>query len=71
MGLWGVVGTVIFIWARRMVQITNFNVKTFLIHALELKLWLYEVCIESHSLAMFAHKKCYGCEKILQARGVR
>ena len=46
------------IWACRMVQITNFDVKT-LIHALELKLWLFEVCIGSHLLAMFAHTKFY------------
>ena len=42
-----------------MAQITNFDRETFLIHALELKLWLFEVCIGSHSLAMFA-KKFYG-----------
>ena len=58
------VGTVCFIWARRMAQITNFDRETFLIHALELKLWLFEICIGSHSLAMFA-------KKILRARGVR
>ena len=39
-----------------MAQITNFDRETFLIHALELKLWLFEVCIGSHSLAMFAKK---------------
>ena len=45
-----------------MAQITNFDQETFLIHALELKLWLFEVCIGSHSLAMFAKKwdKFYG-----------
>ena len=37
-----------------MVQIMTFDIKIF---ALELKLWLFEVCIGSHSLAMFAHKK--------------
>ena len=52
-----------FIWARRMAQITNFDRKTFLIHALELNLWLFEVCIGSHSLAMFA-------KKVLRARGI-
>ena len=57
------VGTVSFIWARRMAQITNFDRETFLIHALELKLWLFEVCIGSHSLAMFAKKN-------LRARGI-
>ena len=57
------VETVKFIWARRMAQITNFDRETFLIYALELKLWLFEVCIGSHSLAMFA-------KKILQARGI-
>ena len=36
-----------------MAQITNFDQETFLIHALELKLWLFEVCIGRHSLAMF------------------
>ena len=50
------VGTVSFIWARKMAQITNFDRDTFLIHTLELKLWLFEVCIGSHSLAMFAKK---------------
>ena len=45
------------IWARRMVQITNFDIKTVSIHTLELKLWLFEVYLGSHSLAMFAHKK--------------
>ena len=44
-----------------MAQIMNFDRETFLIHTLELKLWLFEVCIGSHSLAMFA-------KKILQAR---
>ena len=39
-----------------MAQITNFDRETFLIHALELKLWLFEVCIGSHSLAMFSKK---------------
>ena len=39
-----------------MAQITNFDRETFLIHALESKLWLFEVCIGSHSLAMFAKK---------------
>ena len=54
-----------------MAQITNFDRETFLIHTLELKLWLFEVCIGSHSLAMFA-KKIYGhAKKILRARGVR
>ena len=43
-----------------MVQITNFDSKTFLIHALELKLWLFEVRIGNHSLSVFAHK-FYGC----------
>ena len=42
--------------ARRMAQITNFDQETFLIHTLELKLWLFEVCIGSHSLTMFAKK---------------
>ena len=46
-----------------MAQITNFDRETFLIHALELKLWLFEVCIGSHSLAMFA-------KKILRAHGI-
>ena len=55
------VGTVSFILARRMAQITNLDRETFLIHALKLKLWLFEVCIGSHSLAMFA-------KKILRAR---
>ena len=63
LGLWGAVGTVSFIWARRMAQITNFDRETFLIHALELKLWLFEVCIGSHSLAMFA-------KKFLRVRGI-
>ena len=45
-----------------MAQITNFDRETFLIHALELKLWLFEVCIGSHSLVMFA-------KKILRAHG--
>ena len=71
MGLWGAVGTVNFIWARRMAQITNFDRETFLIHALELKLWLFEVCIGSHSLAMFAKKNLRAREKFLRARGVR
>ena len=39
-----------------MAQITNFDREIFLIHALELKLWLFEVCIGRHSLAMFAKK---------------
>ena len=39
-----------------MAQITNFERETFLIHALELKLWLFEVCIGSHSLATFGKK---------------
>ena len=39
-----------------MAQITNFDRETFLIHTLELKLWLFEVCIGSHSLAIFAKK---------------
>ena len=43
-----------------MVQITNLDVKTFSIHTLQLKLWLFKVCIGSHSLARFAHKKVYG-----------
>ena len=46
-----------------MAQITNFDRETFLIHALELKLWLLEVCIGSHSLAMFA-------KKFLRANGI-
>ena len=46
-----------------MAQITNFDRETFLIHALELKLWLFEVCIGSHSLAMFA-------KKFLRANGI-
>ena len=46
-----------------MAQITNFDREIFLIHALELKLWLFEVCIGSHSLAMFA-------KKILWARAI-
>ena len=55
------VGAVIFIiWAHRMVQIMNFDIKTFSIHALELKLWLFEVCTGSHAFAMFAHKKITG-----------
>ena len=54
-----------------MAQITNFDRETFLIHALELKLWLFEVCIGSHSLAMFAKKNLRAREKILRARGVR
>ena len=37
-----------------MAQIMNFDREIFLIHALELKLWFFEVCIGSHSLAMFA-----------------
>ena len=41
-----------------MAQITNFD-REFLIHALELKFLLFEVCIGSHSLAMFA-KEFYG-----------
>ena len=44
-----------------MAQITNFDREIFLIHTLELKLWLFEVCIGSHLLAMFA-------KKILRAR---
>ena len=63
MGLWGAVGTVSFIWARRMAQITNFDRETFLIHTLQLKLWLFEVCIGSHSLAMFAKKFLRAREK--------
>ena len=43
-----------------MAQITNFDRETFLIHALELKLWLFEVCIGSDSLAMFAKKNFTG-----------
>ena len=39
-----------------MAQITNFDRETFFIHALEFKLWLFEVCIGSHSLAVFANK---------------
>ena len=46
-----------------MAQIMNFDRATFLIHALELKLWLFEVCIGSHSLAMFA-------KKFLRANGI-
>ena len=46
-----------------MAQITNLDRETFLIHALELKLWLFEVCVGSHSLAMFA-------KKILRAREI-
>ena len=46
-----------------MAQITNFDGEIFLIHALELKLWLFEVCTGSHSLAMFA-------KKILRANGI-
>ena len=46
-----------------MAQITNFDQETFLIHALELKLWLLKVCIGSHSLAMFA-------KKFLRANGI-
>ena len=46
-----------------MVQITNFDRETILIHALELKLWFHEVCIGSHSLAMFA-------KKMLRASGI-
>ena len=42
-----------------MVQITNFDGKTFSIHTLELKLRLFEVCIESHSLVMLT-KFFYG-----------
>ena len=57
------VGTVSFIWARRMAQITNFDRETFLIHTLELKLWLFEVCIGSHSLVMFA-------KNFLRVRGI-
>ena len=53
-----------------MAQITNFDRET-LIHTLELKLWLFEVCIGSHSLAMFAKKSLWAREKILRARGVR
>ena len=29
LGLWGAVGTVSFVWARRMAQITNFDRETF------------------------------------------
>ena len=43
-----------------MVQITSLDIKIFLIHALALKLWLFEVCIGSHSLAMFALRKFTG-----------
>ena len=43
-----------------MVQIMDFDIKTFSIHALELKLWLFKVCTGSHAFAMFAHKKNYG-----------
>ena len=50
-----------------MAQITNFDRETFLIHTLELKLWLFEVCIGSHSLAMFA-KKFYGHAKKFYGR---
>ena len=46
-----------------MAQITNFDRETFLIHTLELKLWLFEVCIGSHSLAMFAKKVLRAREK--------
>ena len=46
-----------------MARIMNFDRETFLIHALELKLWLFEVCIGSHSLAMFA-------KKFLRANGI-
>ena len=46
-----------------MAQITNFDRETSLIHTLELKLWLFEVCIGSHSLAMFA-------KKFLRANGI-
>ena len=46
-----------------MAQITNFDRETFLIHTLELKLWLFEVCIGSHSLAMFAKKFLRAREK--------
>ena len=45
-----------------MAQIMNFDREIYLIHALESKLWLFEVCIGSHSLAMFA-------KKILRAHG--
>ena len=50
-----------------MAQITNFDRETFLIHTLELKLWLFEVCIGSHSLAMFA-KNFYGHAKKFYGR---
>ena len=46
-----------------MAQITNFDRETFLIHTLELKLWLFEVCIGSHSLAMFTKKVLRAREK--------
>ena len=46
-----------------MAQIMNFDRETFLIHTLELKLWLFEVCIRSHSLAMFAKKFLRAREK--------
>ena len=38
----------------------NFDRETFLIHALELKLWLFEVCIGSHSLANVCQKNFTG-----------
>ena len=37
----------------------RFDRETFFIQTLELKLWLFEVCIGSHSFAMF-DKKFYG-----------
>ena len=46
-----------------MAQITNFDRETFLIHALELKLWLFEVSLGSHSLAMFGKKILWAREK--------
>ena len=51
-----------------MAQITNFDRETFLIHTLELKLWLFEVCIGSHSLAMFAQKIFTGKRKKFYGR---
>ena len=54
-----------------MAQITNFDRETFLIHTLELKLWIFEVGIGSHSYAMFAKKILWAHEKILRVRGVR
>ena len=49
-----------------MVQITSLDIKIFLIHALALKLWLFEVCIGSHSLAMFALRKFTGVQGTLK-----